>query len=404
MESDNKAANSKIIPLFGLMFIFTGLFVFGFTFVMGRSYESILRNTIIAFMIAGTVVFMLLDATGRGKDGFAYDNYYNRNRFFIVYMIMVVLSCIFSLVPNVFWPYMALFVILSLFSNIEIGIVSGIGFVTISVLLENAGSFDDFFMYVIAGVIACALFRDLKEDSSIGYPVFISLLIQAVLLMALGILFQNRTLSLNLLIPPVVNLMLNLIMLLVFLNIFGVYVIRKSNDMYMEINDSEYPLLSQLRDKDRDEYFRAIHTAYLAERIAIDLGLNDRAVKTCSYYHRIGAPDGKLKWDDVKDVYTENNFPIEAVEFLHEYIEPVKGSIKSVEALTVQLCETTIASIMYMIKQNKNAGIDYDKLIDDLFDKKVKSGELKDYAVTFREYDRMRTILKKEKLYYDFLR
>ncbi|MCR5670516.1 MAG: hypothetical protein K6G10_05880 [Butyrivibrio sp.] len=404
MEDKGLFAGKRIKILYALLFLFSGAFVLGFSMLLGKSYEAILRNTIITLIITGTVIFMLFDTYGRGKEGFSYDNFYHRNRFFVVYMSMVMLACVFSLVPNVFWPYMSLMVILALFSNAEIGIVSGFGFVILSVMLEENGGYDELFMYVLAGTVAIALFRDLKENTAIAFPTACALLIQAVLLIAFAVLFQNRTLSFNLLILPVLNVMLNLIILLAFLNMFGVYVIRKSNDMYMEINDSEYPLLASLKEKDKDEYFRAIHTAYLAERIALDLGLNERAVKTCSYYHRIGACDGKLKWDEIKDLFYENNFPIESIEFLHEYIEPSKDQIKSVEALTVQLCETTIASIMYLLKNNRQAGIDYDKLIDDLFDKKAGSGELKDYAVTFRQYDRMRKILKKEKLYYDFLR
>ncbi|WP_024864659.1 hypothetical protein [Butyrivibrio sp. FCS014] len=403
MENE-KSSLGKVKILYGVMFVFTGLMVFGMSFAMGKSYEAILRNTIVSLVIAGTVIFMLLDAISRGREAMSYDNFYRKNRFGVVFMIMVILSCLFSLVPNAFWPYMSLFVILALFSNTEIGLASGIGFVIITVMLEENGDAGELFMYVVAGIVAVALFRDLKENTSIGLPVFISLLMQAVLLMAFNVLFQNRTFSINILILPVLNLMLNLIILLVFLNIFGVYVIRKSNDVYMDINDAEYPLLVSLKEKDKDEYFRAIHTAYLAERIAMGLGYNARAIKTCSYYHRIGILDGGLKWADMEHYYLENNFPEEAVEFLHEYLEPVKGKAKSREALAVQLSETVIASIMYLVRQNKEVKIDYDKLIDDLFDKKEKEGELKNYGVTFYEYDQMRKILKKEKLYYDFLR
>lgn len=402
---DSEQASSKRIKLlYGIMFIMTGILICGFSFAMGKSYEAILRNTIVSLLITGTVVFMLEDAAGRGKEGFAYDNYHKRNRFFVVYLVMVVLSCVLSLVPNAFWPYMSLMLILALFSNAEIGLVSGIGFVTLSVMLEENGSYGELFMYVLAGAVAIALFRDLKENSSIGIPTAISLLMQAVLLIAYNVLFLNRTLSVRILALPVLNLMLNLIIMLVFLNIFGVYVIRRSNDMYMEINDTEYPLLVELKNKDKDEYFRAIHTGYLTERIALGLGFNDRAVKTCSYYHRIGLLDGSLKWADVEHYYVDNKFPEEAIEFLHEYIEPEKGKAKSREALAVQLSETVVASIMYLIRQNPEAKIDYDKLIDGLFDKKSKEGELAHFDVTFSEYENMRKILKKEKLYYDFLR
>ena len=48
--------------------------------------------------------------------------------------------------------------------------------------------------------------------------------------------------------------------------------------------------------------------------------------------------------------------------------------------------------------------IDYDHLIDGIIDKKIENGELNAYNVTFRELNEMRKILKKEKLYYGFLR
>ena len=402
--ADERAPFKRIKVLYALMFLFTGAFVFLFSVIAGKSTEAIIRNAFVSLIISGCVIFMLLDAGGRGKDGFSYDNYYKPVRFVIVFFIMVILSAMLSLVPTEFWPYMSFTVILALFSNNEIGLTSGIGFITLSVMLEENGQYSELFTYALAAAVALALLRDLKEDTAISLPVFISLIMQAVLLTAFDVLFMNRTLSINALILPIINLMLNLIIMLIFLNMFGVYVIRKSNDMYMEINDAAYPLLVKLKEKDRDEYFRAIHTGYLSERIALGLGFNDRAVKCCAYYHRIGSLDGKLSWEDVKHYYYENNFPEEAVELLKEYLEPTSDKEKTKETLTVQLCETVIASIMYLIKQNKDAKIDYDKLIDGIFDRKEAEGDLKEYQVTFREYNEMRQILKKEKLYYDFLR
>ena len=355
MEKENK----KVAFCYGGLFIFTGLIVLGFSYFMGKSYEAILRNTIVSMIITGTVCFLLKDACLRGETGFSYDNYYHKMRFVLFYAGMILLSCLFSLVPNQFWPYMALFVILALFSNNEIGMASGVGFVIISVLLEENGSCHELFMYVVAGIVAAALFRDLRENTAIGYKVAISLMMQVVLLFACDVLFQNRTLSFNLLIIPFINLMFNLVILMAFLNMFGLYVIRKSNDNYMEINDSEFPLLARLRETNKDEYFRAIHTAYLAERIALGLGFNDRAVKNCSYYHRIGTLFDKSKWEDVEPIYTENNFPKEAVALLKEFIENPKNTVKSKECLTVVLSETVIASIMYMVKKDKDAKIDY---------------------------------------------
>ena len=62
---------------------------------------------------------------------------------------------------------MSIFVILALFSNNEIGLVSGTSFVMLSVMLEDHGNYAEMFMYVFAGAVAIAMFRDLKENSEI---------------------------------------------------------------------------------------------------------------------------------------------------------------------------------------------------------------------------------------------
>ena len=399
---EKKDFKVKLVYL-GLLAL-TGGLVFAFSYFTEKSYEAILRNTIVSLIITGTTVFAHADALGKGREGLAYDNFDHRFRFLCVYAGMIVLASAFSLVPNLFWPYMSLFVILSLFSNTVTGIISGISLVAISVLLEESGNCQEFLMYVIAGMVAVSLFSDLKEDTDIRIPTAISLMIQAVLLMAFNILFQNRTLSFELFILPVINIMINLIILLIFLNMFGLHVIRKTNDRYMSINDTEYPLLVRLKEEKKEEYYRAIHTAYLAERIAIGLGLNLRAVKNCSYYHRIGTLEDKNTWDEVKHFYEDEHFPFEAIEFLHEYIEPQKGAVRSTESLAVDISETFISALMDIFKEDKAAKVNYDQLIDSVLDKKISGKEILNYDISYIQYDQIRKILKKEKLYYDFLR
>ena len=221
MENEN-SVDKKIKLLYLGMFALTGILVFAFSYITDKSYEAILRNTIVSLMMSGAVIFMLFDASSRGREGFTFDNFDKRNRFVIVYMICLIFSLVLSLVPNQLWPYLAIYVMLTLFSNSEIGLVSGTVLLSLSVMLEESGGYSELFMYLLAGTVAIAMFRDLKENSSIGLPTFVSLFMQAVLLVAFNVLFLNRTLSVNLLMLPMLNLMLNLILLLLFLNIFGV--------------------------------------------------------------------------------------------------------------------------------------------------------------------------------------
>lgn len=402
MEGESASAIiDKLINI--IMFLFTGISVFLSSVMTGSDYEIVLRNTIVALIISAVILFMIKDAKSRGSAGFSFDNYSKKYRFVIAYFVMTIISCVISGVSPLFWPYMSFFVILSLLSSPEIGMASGICFTMISVMLSEALGYDTFFMYVLAGVTAVALFRDIKEDTAIGYCIFTALLIQSVLIVAFEVLFQNRTFSLDMLILPCINLLLNLLIMLIFLNMFGVYILRKNSDIYSAINDTDYPLLDVLKDKDNDEYLRAIHTGYLSEKVSKELSLNDRAAKTCAYYYRIGKAEKKQSWNEILPYYVKNNFPKESVELIRQYVYPEKDEIRSKEAMVVYMCQIVVTSIMFAAKKDKNSKIDYDKLIDKLFDRAENEEKPMLYDITYKEYSLIREILKKEKQYYDFI-
>ncbi len=392
----------KLQVLMGLILVITILFTFLASFIYGFKPEEIIRNTVVGFICGGIIIYMLLDASQRKL--FSYDNGQKRNRFVFVYFICLIVALFLPLISFEVWPYVFMFLILGLFSTNEIGLFSGSTLLFISVLLEKDGSYSEFFIYFIAGAVVLVLLRDLNETTKIGVPIFVTLTILLVLIVGFDVLFQNRTFSLTMLIVPMVNILMNLILMMITLNIFGVYVIRKSNDRYMDINDTEFPLLVKLKETDKDAYFRAIHIAYLAERIALDLNLNARAVKTMSYYYKIGVIDGSTTWDEVKHFYIENNFPEEAMTYLKEYIEDDKKKQLSKEAAIIYMSDTLIASILYLFKKDKDAKIDYDDLIEKIFQHKTENKELYRYNISLYELEHMKNLMKKEKLYYDFLR
>ena len=414
MENANEYKDNKVITsifdknegpmrfFFGSIFFVTGLILLLFSFLYKLDIEVIIRNTFTGFLCGGILIYMLNDATVRGL--FAYDNGQKRNRFVFSYYAALIMSMFLPLITAEVWPFLFVFLLLGLFSTNEIGLFSGSMLVMFSVLLEKEGSYSEFFVYFLSGAVILVLLRDLTETTKIGVPLFISMALLFTLLIAYDILFQNRTFSVTMLIAPFVNIIISSILMLVLLNIFGIYVIRKSNDRYMDINDTEYPLLVQLKETDKDAYFRAIHIAYLSERIALDLGLNARAVKTMSYYYKIGVIDGSKSWADVKHFYFENNFPEEAVSYLKEYIENDKSKPLSKESAIIYMCETLIGSITYLFEKNKDTKINYDELIDKIFLHKMENRELYDYDISLYELERMKKLMKKEKLYYDFLR
>lgn len=398
-----KLSEIKNSTLYIVLFVVTTLIVLGATFFYGKELEDIEKIVVVMILCSGINIFLLADTTG--SNGFKYQNLKKQWRFVFCYIAILIVAVALPLISNGAWPFMAFFVLLSLFSNSLIGIVSSSTLLVLSVMLEQNGGYSEFFIYFLSGCLAVVLLDDLQKTQDVGWPIFISLLMQFVLFVAFNILFENKTFTWVSLIVPIVCTIIDAIILLVTLGAFSQYIIRGTTDMYMDINDPEYSLLVQIKEKDKDEYYKAIHTAYLAERASMKLELNSRAVKTCSYYHRISVLSEGKSWDDVLHYFKDNEFPDEVIPFLNEFYNPrSKSGFVSREATVVNICETVVSSIMYLIRKDKDSKIDYDELIDKIIQHKLDKKEFNRSKLSFSDLENLRKLLKKEKLYYDFLR
>lgn len=171
----------------------------------------------------------------------------------------------------------------------------------------------------------------------------------------------------------------------------------------MDINDPECKLLVELKAFSKEEYYHAIHTAYLCDRIAKRLMLDDAVVKACGYYHRIGMLKGENSWDNVNHILQEYHFPVEVQNVLKEYIDKSEKII-SRETVVLLFCDTVISSISYLFSKDSKIEMDYQKIIGAIFKKKLESGIIDYSRLSFGELQEMKQILVEEKLYYDFLR
>jgi membrane-associated HD superfamily phosphohydrolase len=171
----------------------------------------------------------------------------------------------------------------------------------------------------------------------------------------------------------------------------------------MIINDPECPVLVELKNKSKSEYYQAVHTAYLSDKIAKRLGLDNMAAKTCGYYHKIGTLRGENSWEAIHKVCQEYRFPAPAVALLKEYTDR-ESSLTSKEAIVVLFADTLVASLLYIFSKDPTVKPDYDQIIDAVYEKKLESGIIDKSMVTVGDMKVIRQMLKEEHLYYDFLR
>ncbi|MDD2972433.1 MAG: hypothetical protein PHE02_09930 [Lachnospiraceae bacterium] len=312
----------------------------------------------------------------------------------------IILSILFSFMPNSGWPYPVLSVILALYSDSIIGICSTALFIFISVTL-NGADFSIFYLYFSCSVIAILLFQKLDDTFKIYIPLFLSELSILVATTAEVLLMDNGRISVESFIIPVINVFISALFYLIFLKYYSATIVHQYRDRYTVIADQEYSLMVTLKKKSKEAYFLAIHTAYFSDKIARKTHSDPMLAKAGSYYHNLS----ELCEPDTMEVYEnllkENEFPPALYQLLIAYRQK---NYTSKEAAIIYFSDTVISSIMYLFKKNKDAVVDYDQVIDMIFHKKITSGLLQKCELSMADLSIMRKIFKEEKLYYDFLR
>ncbi len=405
VETDNNIKNTgcmgrRIQEAF--LFLLTGAGTGAAAFLYGRTLIE----------AAGIVILTLLGACGllfsmeqsAAKNSFLFDNGEHLWRFTVIYLIALAGSILFPMLPAGGWPYLAVFIGLMLFSNQMIGTFSGAVLLMISCLLcSGTDGHIRFFVYFTGGLIGIIVFSYINISFKVGLPLLISLMVQMVCLSVQEVLYVNEKLKASMFLIPAVNLLVCLILLLVLLKYFSFSIIYKNRDQYMDINDPECSLLVELKNRSKEEYYHAIHTAYLCDRIARRLKLDDAVVKACGYYHRIGTLKGENSWENVQAILEENHFPQRVRDILKEYIDKAEIMV-SKETIVLLFSDTVISSVNYLFSKDPKIQLDYAKIIEGIFKKRIESGMIDYSDLTFGELQEMKNILVEEKLYYDFLR
>lgn len=369
-------------------------------FVYQKPVDEIASIAVMSGVGAGIVWFLL--GKGSEDEGFLHGNAGHINRFAILYFISLIESVLFPLLPTGGWPYQVIFIGLMLFSNQITGICAGCTLLMISVLLQGGG-IGTFFIYFISGLVGIAVFSALDATFKIWTPTLISLLIQMVCLSLQEVLFANEAFSFHLFFIPEINILVNFALLMILLKIFRSFVMNRERDRYADINDPEHPLLLELMANSKDEYYHAVHTAYLCEKVARRLNLDDALAKACGYYHKIGIIRGENSWERVRDILQANNFPKEVMEILQEYLDE-REKIVSKETVVLFFCDTVASSISYLFSKDSTIELNYYQIISAILDKKMESKLIISSDISFREVEEIKNILAEEKNYYDFLR
>ena len=375
-----------------LSMLLTGLGMGGISLWNQKTADVVLSNVV--FGVAGVMILGFHLRQAYLEKELAYDNGEHYYRFWLCFLIGLAFAFVCAFLPVAGWPYMAVFVLLSLFSNMSTGILAASVLLTQSMLL-GGGDVTAFFLYYLAGVFAVTLFRHLNDSFQIGGKLFLSLLCLLVCQTAGVVLLANERLSVELFMIPVINVIISGILLLGILKLFSSIVIFKDREKYLELSDTENEILAEYRKTSRNDYMHSIHTAYFCERIAAKLSLNAEDLKCAGYYHRLVQTN--------PDILEEQQFPKGVKRILSEYSDK-NMSTKSKETVVLMCADAIVNVVQQLIAQNSEQNVNYDAVIDRVFNHFLEENRFGQCDITMREIKTMQSIFKEEKLYYDFLR
>lgn len=369
------------------------------TYILNRPVSEIIRNTVT--FLWGDLIIIFLWYQSKIYKNLEYDNELQPLRFLIVFIICFGVSMGMIFAPTSVWVFLSIMVVLAMFSNTIIGLTSGSVLLLITASLSDSANMYIFFLYFMIGLIGVSLFRNLDLNFEVAGPLCVSGIASLILQTAYIVIFENQPFSLSIMIMPILNLFINMVLLFLILKYFSKLSMYLLQDKYSDINDQEFPIMAELKKTHKDKYFEAIHTAYLGERIARKLNMNDKAVKGGCYYYKIAGDTVKTEDGMQVPISDYYEFPDELKALIQECQRGIYGSKESCVVLT---SNKVIRSILVAQRNHKESGISYDDIIDAIFDKMIHTELLESCDISIRELKIMKKTYIEENLYYDFLR
>lgn len=392
MEKNKRKTGWKFF-LTELTLILTGTLGMG---VLGRvrhqAEDRLLANCVMMLLLLGVTCFHL--RREYVHEGLDYDNGDHIFRFFLCLGIGLAVAFVCGFLPVGGWPFLLVFIMLSLFSNMNVGILSATSLLLAALLLSGSGA-GGFALYFVSGVFAVTLFQHLGEDFKIGIPLFLSVLGLLVCETANVVLVANARPDFEIFVIPVANVIVSSILLLGCLKVFSSMVLYPHREKYLDIIDSENPVIARLRERDRNEYMHCVHTTYFCERIGTRLGMDVEALKSAGYYYRLGG--------ELTQMLEDEQFPPAAREILLDYRNR-KAGMKRKETVVLYCADRIVTSVKEAFAREGQAQVNFDKLVDDVFSRLFKEKIFDKCDISVGELRTMQQIFKEEKLYYDFLR
>lgn len=341
--------------------------------------------------VIGSLVLWFYWLKLQQQERLSFNNCEHPLRFWIVFLICVICLEIFSFLPIPMQPILAVYVALTLFSNVSLGIVGG------TILLMwygymNAVPLAVVFLYLVSGYFSSILFY--RYNGKILLRNMTALCCAASIGSMSLILAYQKQLNWY----PVIGTAFNLVLLSIVFLYFKQKILYRNAAVYSHLLAPDAELLSEFRERSKLDYLKGVHAVYFCEKIGVELGWNSEALKCAAQYYKWGS--------DLPELVKNYRFPQHSAKILLDYFKNEMSDIPQVkykETAALVCTDIILTSMIYLLNGN-NTLPGYDVIVDAIFDRMYKKGAFDRCEISGQEIYRIKEIFKEEKYYYDTLR
>jgi membrane-associated HD superfamily phosphohydrolase len=401
----NKVSLNKNIIWYILIFIGITLGTIGIPYLFYRNQEIDINHILFFNIILLVIVFTIFHVICINSKEF-FHNVLALEKlvsFFIIYIFCIFISSLFSFLPVMSWVFIPMAILFLFFSNTIIALAATYCCLFIAIFLTGT-TYAVQVLYMISILISILVFSKVKKIKHYYLAVCISLSIHLALIFSYNILFLEGPLKSDTILFSILNFVINGVTLVFVIIISDIFVVRKYHTIYTQINDQEFTLMRELKEKREDLYLHAIHCAYFCDKLSLKLGLDSSLVKAGTYYKNIWKLEDEKMNESIQKIAKANKFPKPVCALLEELNTTDLSLSLSKEASLIKISDDIILMIELILKKNKNAELEIEKLVEVIIVDLLNQNKFINSTFTLHEFEMVITFFKEEKLYYDFLR
>jgi len=356
------------------------------------SIQEVILNTIIAaaLCIVAEMPLKRLTIDSKGVVYFVYS-----------YLSGLLLAVLSGFCFEFILPLAAPAVLIGILGGTPAGSSALLLFTGISTLVLYESGLYFFLMFFVGYILL--MFFTLHREVSVPSAVFTSLSAGGLTFYACSILSKARLAPENV-VFPLVGLLLDFIIILIMRPKIYLNVIDAKENFINSILDPEYELLQKLKNDERREYDKVIHSIHIANILMERMGLERIKLLGTGYYCRIGVLRGENSNVAEKSLSLihERDFPKVITDGILEYYG-LSGTRLSRESGALIVINSLIDMIYDFKHRHKGEKADYSIMINSVMKRITAEKSILQSDLSLNDLNVISETLRKQAFYYDFI-